>query len=206
MKSLSTYCWLIIGAILQGTAMAVFLFPHDIPSGGAAGLAIIINFILQLPLGTSLWLVNFIFLTIALKYFGYKWTMKTMFSVTITSITISVIEAFFPIESTYFIFDLLLGSIVFGCGVGLLIRNGASSGGLVIPALMIARKKGLRPGKVMFWINMSIFIATAIIIDIKIVFFAIACQFISTRVIDLVYLFQFPVPSPTPFASRKSEK
>jgi uncharacterized membrane-anchored protein YitT (DUF2179 family) len=178
--------YITIGAILQGIAMALFLFPHNIPSGGAAGLALLLNFWTKLPLGFSLWLVNFVLLIMAINYFGYFWTFRTMYSVTITSITIQLIESYVHLQHINLLLDLTIGALMFGYGVGLLIKNRASSGGMVIPALMIATHRRTPPGRPMFWINLFIFLLTATIIDYKIVLFAIVCQWLSTRVIDRV--------------------
>lgn len=166
--------------------MAVFLFPHHVPSGGAAGLALLMNHWLQLPLGFSLWLVNFSMLIFALHWFGVAWTFRTMFSVTVTSLTIIFFDTYLYMPHMSLLVDLLAGSLVFGIGVGLLIKNGASSGGMVIPALAIASYRGRRPGKSMFWINLSIFVLTATVIDMTIVFFAVLCQWLSTRIIDVI--------------------
>ncbi|WP_458413627.1 YitT family protein [Schinkia sp. CFF1] len=202
-KQLTTYLLVFIGAVLQGVGMSLFLFPHDIPSGGAAGLAILINYFFRIPLGFGLWLVNFIFLSIALKYFGYSWTFRTMFAVTITSITVSVLTTFAAIPHPYLLLDLTLGSIIFGIGVGLLIRNGASSGGMVIPALMISESYHIRPGRVMFFINISIFLITSIVINWKIVIFAVMCQWVSTKIIDFINEFELQSVISPSFGWRK---
>lgn len=181
-----------LGAILQGTSMSIFLFPHSIPSGGAAGLAILINYWFNLPLGFSLWLSNFVFLLFALNYFGYTWTMRTMIAVGTTSLTISVLSANIILPHIHLLLDLFLGSLVFGLGVGLLIRCGSSSGGMVIPSLMIATHYRLSPGKVMLCINLFIFVLTASVINFKIVLYAIICQAISTHIIDFMYKLKAP--------------
>ncbi|MFS0863262.1 YitT family protein [Fredinandcohnia sp. 179-A 10B2 NHS] len=191
-KKVITYFCIIFGAILQGFAMSLFLFPHNIPSGGAAGLAILMNHWVHLPLGLSLWIVNFSFLVLALKYFGFTWTVRTMISVTVTSVTISLLTPYTSLVPTNFLLDLLFGSLIFGVGVGLLIRSGSSSGGMVIPTLMIAQYNDWSPGKVMLWLNFFIFLLTATVIDFKIVFYAILCQTISTNLIDFIYHLRAP--------------
>lgn len=202
-KPIITYLLLLIGAVFQGVGMSLFLFPHDIPSGGAAGLAILLNYFLKMPLGMGLWIVNFIFLTVALKYFGYSWTMRTMFAVTVTSITVSLLTAFVSLPHIHIIVDLVMGSIIFGIGVGLLIRNGASSGGMVIPALMISHSYRIRPGRAMFYINISIFLLTSLVINWKIVIFAVMCQWVSTKIIDFVNEVELPTLSSPSFGWRK---
>ncbi|MEH7180296.1 YitT family protein [Neobacillus vireti] len=191
MKTLLTYSCLLFGATLQGISMSLFLFPHSIPSGGAAGLAILINHFFSLSLGFSLWLANIVFLLFALPYFGFTWTLRTVISVAITSMTVGYITSQFPHIHINIFLCIIAGSVCFGLGVGLLIRSGASSGGMVIPALMIANYKNWSPGKVMMGINFFIFVLTALVIDYKIVLYAIICQFISTNIIDYIYEFKF---------------
>lgn len=189
-KLLLTYSCLLMGAFLQGMSMSIFLFPHSIPSGGAAGLALLMNHWFDLPLGLSLWLANIVFLIFALQYFGYTWTLRTILSVATTSITVSIFTSQNPFPHGHIVLDIIGGSILFGIGVGILIRAGASSGGMVIPALMIASYKNWSPGKVMMGINFFIFLLTSLVIDYKIVIYAIVCQFLSTNIIDFIYDFK----------------
>jgi uncharacterized membrane-anchored protein YitT (DUF2179 family) len=184
-KELSRYGVLLAASMLQGVAMAIFLFPHHIPSGGNAGLAILLNHWFHLSLGFALWSVNFIFLTVAIYFFGIAWTVRTMFAVTITSITVMSFKTVHPIAVGHPLIDMVIGGILFGLGVGLLVKHGASSGGMLIPALMISTSRGLAPGRTMFWINISIFSLTAFIMDWQIIIYAVICQWISTYVIDL---------------------
>jgi len=167
--------------------MSLFLFPHSIPSGGAAGLALLMNHWFGLSLGFSLWLANIVFLLFALNYFGFTWTVRTIISVGTTSTTIIFLTSQISLPHVNLFLDMLGGSLFFGIGVGILIRVGASSGGMVIPALMIASYKKWSPGKVMMGINMVIFLLTALVIDYKIVVYAIICQFLSTNIIDFIY-------------------
>ena len=173
------------GATLQGTAMALFLFPHHIPSGGAAGLALLFNHWFGLSLGLSVWLVNFSMLALAFIFFGTLWTIRTMLSVTITSIVVHLLEPFVQSPLHSLTVDLLIGGTLFGLGVGLLVKHGASSGGMLIPALMISHSRGMTPGQSMFLVNFVIFLLTAFVLDWKIVIYAIICQWLSTKVMDL---------------------
>lgn len=191
-RQIILYVLLFFGAIIQGLAMALFLFPHSIPSGGGAGLAILLNYFFHLPLGFLLWIANAIFLIFALNYFGFTWTIKTILSVATTSLTVTLITENVYLTHIHISIDILLGSMIYGIGVGTLLRVGSSSGGMVIPSLMIARPRNWNPGIVMFWINLCIFLLTSLVIDYKIILFAVLCQFVSTRVIDYIYLFEFP--------------
>ncbi|RFU68558.1 YitT family protein [Bacillus sp. V59.32b] len=181
-----TYVYLTIGAIIQGVGMALFLFPNAIPSGGAAGIAIILNHFLPISIGVCLWFANLTSLTLALTYFGYEWMIRTIYSVSVASFTVNWVTMFWYIPEWNIGFDILCGSLFYGVGVGILIRYGSSSGGMVVFALVLAMYKKWSAGKAMFWMNISIFILTAIIIDMRIVLYAVTCQFLSTRIIDFV--------------------
>ncbi|GHH96718.1 UPF0750 membrane protein YitE [Neobacillus kokaensis] len=149
------------------------------------------NYWFNLSLGFSLWLANIVFLLFALKYFGYTWTFRTILSVATTSTVVTILSAQAPHIHVHILLDLAAGSVFFGIGVGLLIRAGASSGGMVIPALMIASYKNWSPGKVMMGINLFIFLFTALVIDYKIVIYGVVCQFFSTNIIDFIYHLKF---------------
>jgi uncharacterized membrane-anchored protein YitT (DUF2179 family) len=180
-----------VAAILQGVAMAIFLFPHNIPSGGAAGISVLLHHIAQVPYALTLWTLNAGMLVLAIKWLGTSSAFWTIYCVTVTSLTINFISPHLhhPV-STVFI-DLIIGSILFGIGVGILFRVGASSGGMDILALIISKLKGVPPGKTLFYINGIILLLTGILVDWKVIFYALVCQWIGTKMIDIMYKLQW---------------
>lgn len=179
-----------LAASIQGVAMATFLFPHFIPSGGAASVGILLNYILNMPFAVTLWVLNASLLLAAVKWLGKSSALWTMYCVTVTSATVNLISPLMTNPISNVIIDLVLGSIVFGIGIGILFRMGASSGGMDILALILSKTKGLPPGKTLFWINGSLLVVTGSIVDWKIILYAVVCQFIGTRILDLIYNLQ----------------
>ncbi|CAN7412677.1 YitT family protein [Rossellomorea sp. LjRoot5] len=171
---------------LQGLAMAVFLFPHFIPSGGAASVSVLLNYLLHIPFAVTLWVMNACLLGAAVKWLGKGNAFWTMYCVTVTSGVVDAVDPFLTGTVSFVFVDLLIGSILFGIGVGVLFRMGASSGGMDILALIISKLKGHSPGKTLFAINGSVLLLTGIVVDVKIILFAITCQFISTRILDII--------------------
>ena len=112
------YIFLFIGAGIQGVAMALFLFPHNIPSGGGAGIAILLNYFLHLPLGFALWMANAFFLLFALRFFGYTWTIKTILSVATTSAVVGYMTKHITLH-IHMMADILFGSVLYGIGIGI---------------------------------------------------------------------------------------
>lgn len=177
---------LAFGAFIQGIAMTFFLFPHYISSGGAAGVSIILNFLFQTPYSTVLWTLNAVMIVIAFKQLGKYSATRTMFCVTVTSATISLFSPLVTEPLSLPIIDLAAGATIFGAGLGILFRLGASSGGMDILALLISKWRGAKPGQTLFYINSSILLLTGLIVDIKTIFYAVACQWIVGKIIDAI--------------------
>ncbi len=175
-----------LASCIQGLAMAVFLFPHFIPSGGAASLSVLFNYVLHIPFAVTLWVLNVCLLGAAVKWLGKQSALWTMYCVTVTSGVVDVSGSLITGTVSYVLVDLLIGSILFGFGVGILFRMGASSGGMDILALIISKLNGYAPGKMLFMINGSVLLLTGFVIDFSIILYAIACQYVATRIVDVM--------------------
>lgn len=192
LEKLRIYLILTAGGILQGIAMGFFLFPHAIPSGGAAAITVIVKYLFNVPYEITLWLVNFVLLAAAVKWLGYASTIRTLYTVSVISVTINLCHTMLHPTGGYVWLDLLWGSILMGVGVGLLVRQRASNGGMVILALIVHVYKGYAPGQVMFWVNSLIFFLTGLLVDWSIILLAFINQWLASRIVDLVYTLKIP--------------
>lgn len=185
--------FVILGGVTQGLGMGLFLFPHSIPSGGAGGISVLINYFFHLDIGIALWIVNFSMLMLAMKYLGNNSVIWTMVAITVTSFTIILVQKGFytPIGNVWI--DLVVGSILLGTGIGLLLREKVSNGGVGVIALIIATSRNTFPGRPLFWINGFIFILTAFVISWDIIIQTLVSQWISTKMVDRVYKINFHV-------------
>ncbi|WP_084654267.1 YitT family protein [Paenibacillus zanthoxyli] len=180
------------GSIIQAFAMAVFLFPHAIPSGGGAGIAVVLNHAFGIPMSLGLWSANIIFLVITVSYLGSVSAFGTIFVITVTSVSVNFFEVFIEPPFGNVWIDLLFGSVILGTGVAILIRQRVSNGGIGYIALAIYKYKRINPGTSLFWMNGIIFTFAAYVIDWKIIILAVMCQWLSTRMIKWIH--QFPAP------------
>jgi len=176
----------LIGGTVQGLGMGLFLFPNSIPSGGAGGITILLHHIFNFNTGLSLWVVNFLLLLFVVKFLGKRFALWTVVGITVASLTIEYTETYLMIDHRNLIYDLVVGSVFLGTGIGLLMRQGVSNGGVGVIAFMIASGRNILPGKPLFIINSIIFVVTGIVIHWKIIFLALISQWISTNVIDII--------------------
>ncbi|MDY0406549.1 YitT family protein [Virgibacillus sp. 179-BFC.A HS] len=166
------YGLVLAGGAIQGLGMGLFLFPNSIPSGGAGGIAILLNHWFGISDGLALWIVNSSMLLFGVTYFGKRFVLWTIVGITTTSVSIQFFEQFVFIPDRHLIVDLVLGSIFLGIGIGMLMRQDVSNGGVGVVAMIIAAGKEILPGKPLFYINCFVFFVTAAVIDWKIILLA----------------------------------
>ncbi len=181
---LSKFGLVILGGVIQGAGMGLFLFPHSIPSGGAGGLTVLFNYWFGISMGLALWIINFSFLLLGMKILGRRFAVWTVVAITMTSVSVQLFEQISMVNRSL-VYDLTAGSILLGTGIGILMRQGVSNGGIGVVALIISVRKKILPGKPLFIVNMIIFLFTALIIDWKLIFLALISQWISTKLVDL---------------------
>ena len=189
---LRKYILVTIGAVIQGFAMGVFLFPNYIPSGGAGGFTVLLNYWFGIPLSLALWIMNASMLLFALHYLGGKSTIGTLYGITVTSISVNLFEVSLDSPFSYVSLDLLFGSVFLGIGIAVLLRQGVSNGGVGVIALIIAKYKKINPGKSLFWINGVIFVITGYVIVWEIIIQALICQWVSTTIVRWLYHVRVP--------------
>jgi len=181
------YSLVLVGAVIQGFAMGVFLFPNFIPSGGAGGFTVLLNYWFHIPLSIALWLVNSSMLLFAFHYLGGGNAIGTLFGITITSISVNIFNLYVETPFSNVWISLLVGSVFLGTGISILLRQGVSNGGVGVIALIIFKRRKINPAKSLFWINGFIFFITAYVIDWQIVIQAIICQWLSTTIVSWLY-------------------
>ena len=189
---LRKYMLVAIGALIQGFAMGVFLFPNYIPSGGAGGFTVLLNYWFGIPLSLALWIMNASMLVFALHYLGGRSTIGTLFGITVTSVSVNLFEVSLDSPFSNLWLDLLFGSIFLGIGIAVLLRQGVSNGGVGVIALIIAKYKNINPGKSLFWINGVIFVITGYVIVWEIIIQALICQWVSTTIVRWLYHVRVP--------------
>ncbi|AXI07723.1 membrane protein [Oceanobacillus zhaokaii] len=187
---ISKFVLVILGGIFQGFGMGLFLFPNYIPSGGAGGIAVLIHYWFGMNIGLALWLVNASMLYFGVKILGKRFALWTILGITVTSISLHIFgQTFSPNRILWF--DVFAGSIFLGTGIGILMRQRVSNGGIGILAMIISVRRNILPGKPLFFVNIAIFLLTAVVIDWKIIILAFLSQWISTIVIDQICQFSF---------------
>lgn len=131
---------LIAGGTLFATGLCVFAAPSKILTGGASGIAIILNSLFDIPLGIGILLVNIPLITVAFFVCGKRYTFKILYATIVFS---TVIDVFEVLVSTRYNSNPLLcaiyGGILTGLGMYTVMSRSLVTGGSDLLALIIGR-------------------------------------------------------------------
>jgi uncharacterized membrane-anchored protein YitT (DUF2179 family) len=185
MNHLRTGIIITMSVILIGLVLNIFLIPHQILTGGLAGIAILLHKFVPINTGWIVFILNLPLFAWGYRHLGKRFIYWTIYGVILLSVSMRFIpvSAFHP--------DLLLSSVIggalFGVGVGLVIRLGGSCGGVDIVALVLSKQKDMSVGNIFTIVNLGIVVASAYIYGIDKTLYTVIAIYVSGRTVDMVH-------------------
>ena len=178
----------IAGGVLYAAGIYTFAKNADFAPGGVSGLALILNALFHLPIGTTTLLLNIPLVAISYRIVGKRLLIKSAVSMFISSI---ILDGIFPFTPAYHgspFMAALYSGVFLGAGMVLFYMRGSSSGGIDFLALSIKKKYPyLSIGVVTMLIDLGIILlGWPVFGNVDAVLYGVASTFISTIVIDKV--------------------
>lgn len=136
--------FVLAGNGLLALSVALFILPHDILSGGVAGIAVALHPLLHLD--TTL-IINAMVLgmfVLGCLFLGRSFALKTVISSVVYPMMLTVFTSLVPQLQLNELLAALYGGLLAGAGIGLVMRTGASTGGMDIPPLILHRYTGIK--------------------------------------------------------------
>ena len=129
----------LVGNIIYVFSVKLFVLPANLISCGTTGIAMVVQQLTSIPMSAFILVFNITMLLIGWWIMGRQFAMTTVFSSLFYPIGL---EALNRILGNLVITDNLILNTVFagmglGLGLGLVIRGGASTGGMDIPPLLL---------------------------------------------------------------------
>ncbi len=188
--------FILLGSFMYAVGMNIFVVPLGLYSGGVLGVAQIIRtaigMFVSLPLNIDIsGIISFI-LNIPLVIFAYfkigkNFIKRTFFCITIQSILLSLIPQFPIINEP--LTASIIGGILCGAGIGLLLKNGGSSGGVDIIGMYITKRSSLTVGSINLIIDAFVFLCVLLILrDISGVIYTFIFAVVTMFAIDKVHI------------------
>ncbi len=137
---------ILAGVFLQALAMRLFLIPARLASGGIAGLAQIINYFTDWPIGVMVVIGNIPLFILGWRYLGgYRFALRTVLAVGLFSLFVDILAFLLPSQGITQDLNLnaLYGGVISGIGFGLVYRGQGTSGGSDILARILNHRWGV---------------------------------------------------------------
>ena len=177
--------WL-LGCSLYSIGVNSFTIPNSIAQSGMTGLAVVFNYLFEVPVGTVNLILNIPLLILMWIFLGKKLVARTLWVTVVLSTALDIFSLFMPAFTGDKILASLFCGLFQGAGLGLIMITGATSGGTdIVGRLVHKRLPHITVGTV-------VMIADALIVGLGMLvlrsiesgLYAIIVIFVSTKVID----------------------
>ncbi len=174
-----------IGSAIIAAAFNCFLIPHEVLSSGLSGLSMMIGMLTPLDTGAANFLLNLPLLVLGYLMLGRKFILQTILSVILISVGLSVIPVYEVASNS--ILSSVFGGALVGLGMGLVLRQSASTGGLDIIAMIVSRKKDFPIGTLLSAMNGVIIGISGFLFNWDTALNTMVSIFVTGKVIDAIY-------------------
>ncbi len=141
----------VLSGIFITSIGAIILKGPEIATGGTAGLALAGSYIFDISFSLIFFLINIPFYIFSYFQTGIKFTLTTIFSVSVLSLFTSIISKFAVFSYSFPAFiGVVIGGGLVGFGLSLLFNNNSSLGGLNIIGLYFSKNTILIQKKPLF--------------------------------------------------------
>ncbi|MBR6607773.1 MAG: YitT family protein [Oscillospiraceae bacterium] len=190
LKQLSNILLILFGNALYALAVTMFILPGGLITGGTTGLALLFFHRFSLPVATFVSVFNILMFLLGWWVLGKKFAMTTLIS---TFCYPAILRLFESVPQLSQMTDdkllcALYAGLLIGISIGIVIRAGASTGGMDIPPLVLKKKLGLSVSVTMYAFDFTILILQMLFADREQVLYGILLVLIYTLVMDKVLM------------------
>lgn len=182
-------CADISGSLILAIGIYCFAEKVNIAPGGVSGIAIMVKYLTNFPVGLMTLLINVPLLVLAYKFMGKHFALRTIRTVVISTIILdAVVTPFVP----QYAGDRMLGSIFCGVctgtGLGIVFLRGSSTAGTDIISHFVGKKfPHIQIGKALMLIDCIVLAASAFVFaNIESALFGVVALFCQTIIIDKI--------------------
>lgn len=166
------YVMITVGILLFVGGWSTFLVPNNLIGGGVTGISSIIQYATGgfIKIGTCYFVLNAVLLIAAMFILGSSFGGKTIYAIILASVGLNVLQGLIPAEIIQSLaiengklMSTLMGAIMVGCGIGITMMNGGSTGGTDIIALIVNKYRNVSPGRMILMMDVFIILSSLLV-------------------------------------------
>ena len=181
------FMWINLGIIIMTIGLYYFLMPSKLAVGGATGAAMVLSYIIPVPLGIILGVLNIILFITAFLILGKEFGGYTVYASLALSGMIAILEIITPMAKPFtddLFINLIFGILISGVGMGIVFNHNASTGGTDIIAKIINKYTRMDIGKSLLVSDFFITLFAGLVFGARLGMYALLGIIINSFVID----------------------
>lgn len=186
---LSVLC-VLAGNALYALTVKLFLLPSDIIVGGTTGISLFVEHTFGISISLFILIFNILMLIVGLIILGKKFALTTIISSFAYPIFLELFNCFFGdlVLTTDPFLNTLFSGLGIGIALGVVIRSGASTGGMDIPPLVLNHFFKIPVSVSLYVFDFCILILQFSFTPIDKILYGIVLSLIYTVVLDKILL------------------
>ena len=181
----------VLGNILYALTVKLFLLPADLVTGGTTGIGLAVNQYTGISISTFVLIFNIAMLIVGLLILGKQFALTTIISTFLYPIALGIFER--VLGNVALTDNLWLCTLFSGLGIGvslgIVIRSGASTGGMDIPPLVLNHFLRIPVSVSLYVFDFVILLMQALYNPVEKVLYGIVLVLIYTIVLDKLLVF-----------------
>lgn len=185
-KSFVHFACIIFGNIIYALSIKLFVLPSGIALGGTTGIALIVENFFGIPISAFVLAFNIIMLCIGYFILGKAFALTTILSSFTYPIFLEICNKIFgdySLTDDIFLCSVL-GGVGIGLALGLIIRSGASSGGMDIPPLVLNKLFHIPVSTSLYAFDFIVVVLLAMFKSMDCILYGIVFTFVYTFFLD----------------------
>ncbi len=186
-KQTVRYIQITLGALIVCLGFNLFIIPAHLLTGGISGIALIIYYLTDLPVGMQNIVYNLPILYLAYKVFGRLYAWDTVVGTVVLSLIL---------DATHFLVDwnitqdgmlnAIFGGVMAGIGFGIIFRANANTGGLDVVGAVVKKFYSVDMGTVIFLMNFIIVMSSAWMFNIDEALYTLVSIYVTAELTNRV--------------------
>lgn len=174
-----------LGCAIFAFGVNYFILANGLAEGGFTGIGLLLHYKFGWSVGTFFILSNLPLIVLGWRLWGKEFVIKTATGVLLSSFFIELFSGYqLPVDNL--LLPAIYGGLLSGCGLGIVIRFGGTTGGADIIARFLNRFLGISMGRFYLIFDSCVLLMVAIIHGLTIALYSVVTVFIASKVVDLI--------------------
>lgn len=186
-KRIRQYAGMTLGVFITALAMNLFFIPHKIAAGGISGLATVLHYLFNFPVGVIMLAFNIPIFLFGVKLLGARYGVNTLYCAMLLSVFIDLTSGFTPAVTDDILLNSLYGGVMTGLGLGLVFRCKGNTAGTALLAAMLHKLFKIPVGQALLIFDAAVVAFAGIVFrSPELALYATISIFVTAQIIDLV--------------------